>query len=226
MDARYIAIEGAIGAGKSTLARILAERTGSRLVVEPDEENPFLARFYGDPRAHAFQTQLFYLLSRYQQQASISQGDLFSRGTVCDYLFAKDRIFAALTLDEQEFKLYDRIYSMLDAQLPRPDLVVFLQARPEVLHERIRKRARTSESRIRTEYVNDLAAAYNQFFFHYTETPLLVVSVSDIDFEKNDADRDGLLREIDRTKTGVHHYIPLGSAQRAMSFDDTNKKRK
>lgn len=217
-DTRYIAVEGPIGAGKSTLARILADRTGSRLVLANDEENPFLERFYKDERAHAFQTQLFYLLSRYQQQANLGQGELFRRGLVTDYLFAKDRIFAALTLDEQEFRLYDRIYSMLDAQLPRPDLVVYLQARPEVLADRVKKRGRTAESSIRSGYLEEVSQAFNQFFFHYNETPLLVVNTSDIDFENEESDREQLLREIGRTKNGVHHYIPLGPPRLKMEL--------
>lgn len=213
-DARYICIEGPIGAGKSTLAKILAERTGSRLVTEPDEENPFLERFYADERKHAFQTQLFYLLSRFQQQSTLTQGELFRRGIVCDYLFAKDRIFAALTLDEQEFRLYDRVYSLLHAQVPRPDLVVYLQARTDVLMERVRKRGRKSEQRLRAGYLEEVTQAYNQFFFHFAESPLLVVNTSDIDFEANAEDREPLVREILRTKSGVHHYIPLGGPPR------------
>ena len=203
-------IEGPIGAGKSTLARILAERTGARLVTEPDEDNPFLERFYADERKHAFQTQLFYLLSRFQQQGTLTQGDLFRRGTVCDYLFAKDRIFAALTLDEQEFRLYDRVYAMLQTQVPRPDLVIYLQARPEILLDRVKKRGRKTEQRLRSGYLEEVTQAYNQFFFHYNETPLLVVNTSEIDFEANAEDRDPLLKEIARSKTGIHHYIPLG----------------
>ena len=209
-DGRYIVIEGPIGAGKSSLARILADRTGKRLVVEADEENPFLDRFYQDERKHAFQTQLFYLLSRYQQQVNLTQGELFRRGIVSDYLFAKDRIFAALTLDEQEFRLYDRVYSLLVSQVPRPDLVVYLQARPEVLLERVRKRGRSAETRIRSGYLEEVGQAFNQFFFHYNETPLLVVNTSDIDFVSVEEDREQLLREIERTKTGIHHYYPAG----------------
>ena len=217
-DARYIAIEGPIGAGKSTLAKILATRTGAKLVVESDEENPFLARFYENERAHAFQTQLFYLLSRYQQQMGLKQRDLFYTGIVADYLFAKDRIFAAITLDEQEFRLYDRIYSLLDSQLPKPDLVVYLQARPEVLLDRIRKRGRKAETNLRAGYLEELSAAFNQFFFHYSETPLLVANVSEIDFEHVETDREALLREIERVRTGVHHYIPIG--QPRLPLDD------
>lgn len=208
-DGRYIAIEGPIGAGKSTLAKILADRSTKRLVVETDEENPFLDRFYQDEKKHAFQTQLFYLLSRYQQQVNLTQGDLFRRGIVCDYLFAKDRIFAAITLDEQEFRLYDRVYSLLVNQVPRPDLVVYLQARPEVLLERVKKRGRATEGKIRPSYVGEVSQAFNQFFFHYNETPLLVVNTSDIDFVNEEDDREQLLREIERTKTGIHHYYPL-----------------
>ena len=209
-DGRSIAIEGPIGAGKSSLARILAERTDKRLVVETDEENPFLDRFYKDEKKHAFQTQLFYLLSRYQQQVSLTQGELFRRGLVADYLFAKDRIFAALTLDEQEFRLYDRVYSLLVNQVPRPDLVVYLQARPEVLLERVKKRGRATEGNIRAGYLEEVSQAFNQFFFHYNETPLLVVNTSDIDFVNVEEDRDQLIREIERTKSGSHHYMPLG----------------
>lgn len=208
-DGRYIAIEGPIGAGKSTLAKILAERSTKRLVVETDEENPFLDRFYQDEKKHAFQTQLFYLLSRYQQQVTFTQGDLFRRGIVCDYLFAKDRIFAALTLDEQEFRLYDRVYSLLSNQVPRPDLVVYLQARPEVLLDRVKKRGRATEAKIRSGYLEEVSQAFNHFFFHYNETPLLVVNTSDIDFVTVEEDRDQLLREIDRIRTGIHHYYPL-----------------
>ena len=213
-DGRYIAIEGPIGAGKSTLARILADRTAKRLVVETDEENPFLDRFYQDEKKHAFQTQLFYLLSRYQQQVTLTQGELFRRGIVADYLFAKDRIFAAITLDEQEFRLYDRVYSLLVNQLPRPDLVVYLQARPEVLAERVKKRGRANEARIRTGYLEEVSTAFNQFFFHYNETPLLVVNTSDIDVVNVEEDREQLLREIERTKTGIHHYNPLGAKKK------------
>lgn len=213
-DGRYIAIEGPIGAGKSTLAKILAERTAKRLVVETDEQNPFLDRFYQDEKKHAFQTQLFYLLSRYQQQVSLTQGELFRRGIVCDYLFAKDRIFAAITLDEQEFRLYDRVYSLLVNQLPRPDLVVYLQARPEILLERVKKRGRSNEAKIRAGYLEEVSTAFNQFFFHYNETPLLVVNTSDIDVVNVEEDREQLLREIERTKTGIHHYNPLGAKKK------------
>jgi deoxyadenosine/deoxycytidine kinase len=213
-DGRYIAIEGPIGAGKSTLARILADRTAKRLVVESDEENPFLDRFYQDEKKHAFQTQLFYLLSRYQQQVNLTQGELFRRGIVADYLFAKDRIFAAITLDEQEFRLYDRVYSLLVNQLPRPDLVVYLQARPDVLLERVKKRGRSNEARIRAGYLEEVSTAFNQFFFHYNETPLLVVNTSDIDVVNVEEDREQLLREIERTKTGIHHYNPLGAKKK------------
>lgn len=209
-DGRYIAIEGPIGAGKSTLAKLFAERTGKRLVVETDEENPFLDRFYENERKHAFQTQLFYLLSRYQQQTSLTQGELFRRGLVSDYLFAKDRIFAALTLDEQEFRLYDRVYSLLVNQVPRPDLVVYLQARPEVLFERVAKRGRPAEKRLRPAYLEEVSGAFNHFFFHYNETPLLVVNTSDIDIVNVEEHREQVLREIERTKTGIHHYNPAG----------------
>ena len=208
---RHIAIEGPIGVGKTSLAQILAERTGGRLVLEQPEENPFLQGFYAERKKHAFQTQLFFLLSRYQQQQALLQQDLFNQSTVADYLFAKDRIFAALTLDPAELALYHQIYDQLDPRVVRPDLVVYLQARTEVLLARIRKRGRDYERGIDPSYLDALAKAYRDFFFHYEDTPLLVVNTSDIDFEANPADLETLLSVIARHRKGTRHYVPLGT---------------
>ena len=208
---RYLAIEGPIGVGKTTLAQILAERLGAKLVLEPVEENPFLPQFYDDARKYAFQTQLFFLLSRFQQQSTLTQGDLFRRGIVSDYLFAKDRIFAALTLDPNELALYERLYGALGPRVVKPDLVIYLQARTEVLLQRIKRRGRSYERQIDPHYVESLATAYNDFFFHYEETPLLVVNTSDIDIVESAEDVEALATVIRRHRKGTQHYLPGAS---------------
>ena len=208
---RYIAVEGPIGVGKTALARRLATEFGSRLLLEQVEENPFLRRFYEEPERYAFQTQLFFLLERYRQQNELGQLDLFSQGTVADYLFAKDAIFAALTLNADEFQLYQQIFHLLDRRLPRPDLVIYLEARPEVLLRRLRKRDRDFERGITPEYLGRLTEAFREYFHHYTETPLLVINCSDIDFVEHGGDLADLVREIRGMRQGVQHYIPLGS---------------
>jgi deoxyadenosine/deoxycytidine kinase len=208
---RYIAVEGPIGVGKTALARRLATEFGSRLLLEQVEENPFLRRFYEEPERYAFQTQLFFLLERYRQQHELGQLDLFSQGTVADYLFAKDAIFAALTLNADEFQLYQQIFQLLDRRLPRPDLVIYLEARPEVLLRRLRKRDRDFERSIAPEYLERLTEAFREYFHHYAETPLLVINCSDIDFVEHGGDLADLVKEIRGMRQGVQHYIPLGS---------------
>jgi deoxyadenosine/deoxycytidine kinase len=210
---RYIAVEGPIGVGKTTLAQFLAERMGARVVLEPVEENPFLPAFYEDARKNAFQTQLFFLLSRFQQQRQLFQQDLFTKSTVADYHFAKDRIFAAITLDPNELALYDRLYEVLGPRVVKPDLVIYLQARIEVLLKRIARRGRDYEREIDPAYVEALATAYNDFFFHYEETPLLVVNTSDIDFVKNEADLEALAGVIRRHRKGTQHYVPMATGR-------------
>jgi deoxyguanosine kinase len=205
---RYIAIEGPIGVGKTTLAQILAERVGARLVLEPVEENPFLAQFYDDARKYAFQTQLFFLLSRFQQQQALHQQELFTTSTIADYLFAKDRIFAALTLDPNELALYDRLYGALGPRVVKPDLVIYLQARVDVLLQRIKRRGRAYERQIDPGYVETLATGYNDFFFHYDDTPLLVVNTSDIDLVNSAEDLEALATVIRRHRKGTQHYLP------------------
>jgi deoxyadenosine/deoxycytidine kinase len=211
MTGRYIAVEGPIGVGKTALARRLATEFGARLVLEQVEDNPFLGRFYDDPEKYAFQTQLFFLLERYRQQHELAQQDLFSQGVVADYLFAKDGIFAALTLGADEYQLYQQIFQLLDRRLPRPDLVIFLEARPEVLLRRIRKRDREWERRVDPEYLEKLTEAFREYFYRYTEGPLLVINCSDIDFVEHGGDLADLIKEIRAMRQGVQHYIPLGS---------------
>jgi deoxyadenosine/deoxycytidine kinase len=208
---RYIAVEGPVGVGKSTLAHVLAERLGARLVEENPEENPFLRAFYQDRRKHAFQAQLFFLLSRFQQQQALFQQDLFSRSTVAEYLFARDRIFASLTLGPDELALYERVYDLLGPRIVRPDLVVYLQARTEVLLSRVRRRGRDYERSIDAPWLDALGKAYNDFFFHYDETPLLVVNVSDVDLEGNPDDVEALIAVIRKHRKGTQHYVPLGT---------------
>jgi deoxyguanosine kinase len=204
---RYIAVEGPIGAGKSSLAEILAARLQARIIRESPEENPFLGSFYKDRKRHAMSAQLFFLLQRYVQQGELAQGDLFSRGgVVSDYLFAKDRLFASLNLSDDELALYDRIYQMLKPRTVVPDLVVYLQARTDVLLERIKKRGRPEEKPIRAEYVEEVARAYADFFFSYAEGPLLIVNASDIDFVGNEQHRGELVEVIRAARSGTSHW--------------------
>ena len=210
-DHRYLVVEGPIGVGKSSLTHILAERFHARRVMEVVEENPFLSSFYGDKAKFAFQTQMFFLLSRFKQQQELFQQDLFSAMTVSDYLFAKDRIFAHLTLDPNELALYERVFEALGPRVTKPDLVIYLQARNDVLMARIRKRGREFERKFDPTYLEDLCRRYNEFFFHYTDTPLLVVNTSDIDFVNNAEDLENLVAVIRQTKKGTHHYQPLAS---------------
>lgn len=210
-DKPYIVVEGPIGAGKTTLAKLLAEERDARLVLEKVEENPFLGRFYEDPHQYRFQAQLFFLLTRYRQQQELAQADLFRRNLVSDYLFAKDHLFAQINLDADEFALYRQLFNLLDARLPKPDLVVYLQARLDVLMARVRKRGKEYERSITPEYVRRIAEAYREFFFHYDDTPLLVVNCSEIDFVEHPEDTADLIRKIDEMGQGVQHYIPLGS---------------
>jgi deoxyadenosine/deoxycytidine kinase len=208
---KYIVVEGPIGVGKTSLAKILANEFQARTVFERVEDNPFLPKFYKAPETYAFQNQTFFLLNRYQQQMELGQQNLFNQSTVADYLFAKDNIFATLTLSTEELKLYQQIYALLNARVPKPDLVVYLQARPEVLYKRVKKRDKKYERSVTFEYLTEVAQAYNQFFFHYEETPLLVVNTSEIDFIASSKDLADLIKEINNMGSGTQHYIPLGS---------------
>jgi deoxyadenosine/deoxycytidine kinase len=204
---RYIAVEGPIGAGKSSLAGILATELGARLVREDPAANPFLGMFYRDPGRFALSTQLFFLLQRYRQQADFSQTGLFERGgIISDYLFAKDRLFATITLTAEELALYDHVYRALCPRVLAPDLVVYLQARTEVLLARIEKRGNIDERAIKSDYVREVARAYAEFFFGYDESPLLIVDASEIDFVTNLEERAALLDVIGRTRTGINHW--------------------
>ena len=207
-EPKYICIEGDICVGKTSLTRMLGEYLNAQVVYEQPEENPFLQDFYRDPRLYAFQTQLFFLLSRYRQQQESFQTDLFFEYTVSDYLFAKDRIFAHLNLEDRELFLYDRVASLLEKDILKPDLVVYLQSTPERLMSNIRNRGRTYEKHMSEEYIRSLNEAYNRFFFHYNETPLLVINSTVIDFVHNKEDFDDLVRQIMRSHSGIEYYSP------------------
>jgi deoxyguanosine kinase len=204
----YIALEGPIGVGKTTLAQVLARELNARLMLEEGEQNPFLARFYEDPEKYAIPVQLYFLLTRYNQQRELLQRPLLEQATVADYLFAKDRIFANLNLAPDELVLYEQVYKLLDSKMAKPDLVVYLLARIDVLAERLRRRNRDFERDISYEYLERVSTAYRDFFFYYDEAPLLVVDTSEIDFVNNPSDLADLIREIDRAGQGVQHYVP------------------
>lgn len=210
MKFKFIAVEGPIGVGKTSLVDLLASRFDAVKVLERTE-NPFLEDFYRDRAGSAFQAQLFFLLNRYQQQRELAQGNLFTQVTLCDYLFAKDKIFAYLNLDDSELMIYEKLYALLEVNIPRPDLVIYLQASDRVLLERIRRRSRDYEMGISEKYVAELNRAYNYFFFHYASTPLLVIDTSDIDFVERIDDLNELVTQIDQMEKGVQYYIPLGA---------------
>lgn len=207
----YVVVEGPLGVGKTSLAQLLAERINAKAILEETGGNPFLTNFYGDPRRFAFQTQIYFLLRRFQKQEEINQIDLFKRTVVSDFLFDKDRIFARINLDDGEFSLYEQVFQLLKATVIKPDLVIFLQARVDILKERIRKREREYEKSITLRYLEQINQAFNEFFFHYTETPLLVINASDIDFVNVPSDLDELVLEIEKMEKGTKYYVPLGS---------------
>jgi deoxyadenosine/deoxycytidine kinase len=207
-DLKYIAVEGVIGAGKTSLTARLSQTLGAKAIYEEFEKNPFLEDFYNDPDHFGFQTQIFFLLSRYQQQQTLSQTDLFQQTLVTDYIFAKDRIFATLNLNEKEMKLYDNLARILEKDIIKPDLVIYLQASTKHLMEFIRRRGRKIEKNITEDYIQALNELYNKFFFHYNNSPLLVINTDEIDFVHNESDYQDILYEIGQHTTGTRYYIP------------------
>ncbi len=210
---RFIVVEGPIGVGKSSLAERLAQRLGGRTLLEAAEDNPFLPGFYKDPRRYAFQAQLWFLLNRFRQQQELAQVDLFQQTLVTDYLFAKDKIFAYLTLEDHELTLYERVHALLQVQVPLPDLVIFLQADTEALLARIAHRGKPYEREIQRPYLAELNQAYTHFFFHYDGSPLLVVNTSEIDFVNRPEDFEGLVKAALTARAGTHYYVPLASGR-------------
>lgn len=205
---QYIVVEGPIGVGKTTLARRLAESFGSDLLLEGAEENPFLERFYQDPRSAALQTQLFFLFQRAQQLKALRQGDMFQPVRVADYIMEKDRLFAELTLDTEEFKLYEQVYTHVTLDAPQPDLVVYLQAPVEVLRRRIIERGRGYEKNMDADYLQRLSESYMQFFHNYNQAPLLIVNAAEIDFANNQQDYELLLEQVRKIRSGRHYFNP------------------
>jgi deoxyguanosine kinase len=209
-DLRSISVEGVIGAGKTTLATMLGETLNASVVLERFEENPFLKDFYRDPERYAFQTQIFFLLSRYRQQRELFQADLFHRFLVTDYIFEKDKIFAYLNLAPDELKLYETLVASIEHNIPTPDLVVYLQSSVPRLMQNIRKRGRAYETDMPESYIRDLNEAYNYFFFRYKSTPLLIVNAAELDFVNDGEQYDDLVREIFRpNRAGVEYYNPM-----------------
>jgi len=211
MAFHYIAVEGAIGVGKTSVVERLAERLDATTVLEEWGQNPFLKPFYDAVPGAAFQVELFFLLSRYRQQQELTQRNLFTQATISDYLFEKSKVFAYLNLEDSELLIYEKLYSLLGESVPRPDLVVYLQAPTDVLLKRIRTRGRPEESRLSEEYLAEVNRAYNYFFFHYSQTPLLVVNTTDVDLIKSSEDLDDLIRQIRSMGKGTQYYVPRGS---------------
>jgi len=206
---RFIVVEGPIGVGKTTLARRLAETFGSELLLEGADENPFLERFYQDPRTAALPTQLFFLFQRARQLQAWRQGDMFAPVRVADFLMQKDRLFAQLTLDDDELRLYEQAYEHLTLDAPLPDLVIYLQAPVDVLLSRIARRGRSYEHQLTPEYLRRVADAYTHFFYQYDATPLLIVNATEINLAEGEADYNALLERIRSISGGRHYFNPL-----------------
>ncbi|MCK6619305.1 MAG: deoxynucleoside kinase [Calditrichaceae bacterium] len=202
---RYVAIEGVIGVGKTTLAMKLQETIGGKVFLEEFEENPFLADFYRDPKHFAFQTQMFFLLSRYRQQEKIVQYDLFQERVIADYMFYKDRIFATLNLNEKEFSLYNMLAKILEKRVARPDLAIYLRSSTDRLMKNISERARAYEKHIERDYIEALNRLYDEFFWNYEETPLLIINAENLDFVRNEEHLQQIFTEISKHTAGKKH---------------------
>lgn len=213
----YLCIEGVIGAGKTSLCYLLAQQCQARLILETADENPFLGKFYSDRNKYAFQTQLWFLVSRFKQLSGIvAQQDLFCPITLSDYVFAKDRIFASVNLEEEELNLYSNIAQAMETKLPVPDLVVYLQTSTEVLLKRIEQRGRTYEFNMDPRYITLLNEAYNHFFFHYSAGPLLIINTNDLDFVNNPDDLAEITAQIVQANAGTTCFTPMASRDRLL----------
>ena len=205
----YIAIEGPIGVGKTSLANLIAKELGARLILEQFEENPFLPEFYKDPEHYSFQTQLFFLLQRYRQQQELRQVDMFQNLLVTDYLFVKDRLFASLNLNEKEMNLYDTVANLLEKNIIRPDLVIYLQADTNTLMKNIAFRGREMEADISQEYIDALGQVYTEYFFRYQDSPLVIINTNNIDFVHNENDLREIIDFIRKPVSGTKFFNPV-----------------
>ena len=204
----YLAIEGVIGVGKTSLANLLEEKLKAKLVMENFDENPFLNEFYRDPERYAFQTQLFFLLSRYRQQNDLRQTDVFNKLVITDYMFIKDRLFASLNLDDKEMTLYDSVAKILEKNIIQPDIIIYLQADTSTLVKRISKRGRNFENKISPDYIEALNEVYNEYFLRYQDSTLLIINTNDIDFVNNKKDLDELISYIRQPVSGTKFFNP------------------
>ena len=204
----YIAIEGPIGVGKKSLAEIIADKLNTRKVLEDFKDNPFLDNFYDNIEEYAFQTQMFFLLQRYKQQQGIKQLDVHQKGVVTDYMFDKDRLFASFTLNEPEMELYSRVADILEQDIIKPDLVVYLQADTPLLMQYIKKRGRNLEKGVTSDYIDLVNQRYQEFFVNYEDTPLLIINTNNIDFVENPRDLDELLEIIQKPVQGIKYFNP------------------
>ncbi|HWR36632.1 MAG TPA: deoxynucleoside kinase [Clostridia bacterium] len=212
---RYIAVEGPIRVGKSTLARVIAEQLHGQLVQEP-EDNPFLGHFYDGDSGAAFQTQFAFLIQRYEQLRALEVGPNSRKIVVADYIFEKDKLFACLNLSDPELLVYERYYKLFQEQVPTPDLVIYLQASTDVLKKRVRKKNASTEKAISEDYLDEVVKAYEHFFFHYTASDLLVVNTSEIDFVEHSEDLQQLLRRVSEPVKGTQYFLPLGGDERGV----------
>ncbi len=208
---KYVVVEGPIGVGKTSLTDLVSKEFHYKQVLETVEENPFLTKFYKEMKNFAFQTQMFFLLNRYKQQQALFQNELFNSGVISDYLFEKDRIFAYVNLDESELVLYEKLYAILKPQVPKPDLVIYLQANTETLIKRIKLRGRHYEKTIGHEYLDKLNRAYNDFFLRYKDSPLLIINTNEIDFVHKMGDLSDLIKTIREMEAGTKYYLPISS---------------
>ena len=209
--AYHIAIEGTIGVGKTSLAKILGERLDAKLIIEEFEENPFLVEFYQNSERYAFQTQLFFLLSRYRQQQQLQQTELFTKTLISDYMFIKDRLFAALNLNDKEMSLYNSVAQILEKSISSPDMVIFLQSDTDRLMHNIKIRGREYEKMIDWKYIDALNEMYNEFFFRYNSSPLLIINTNDIDFVNNKDDLEEIIQFIRTPGEGTRYFNPMKS---------------
>ena len=205
----YLAVEGPIGVGKTSLVKLLGKKLGAKMVLEEYENNPFLEDFYNDPERFAFQTQLFFLMSRYRQQQDLRQVDMFHNLLITDYMFVKDRLFASLNLDDKELSLYDTVANLLERNVLKPDMVIYLQADTQTLVRNIAKRGRDFETNISFEYLDALSQVYTEYFFKYQETPLIIINTNNIDFVNNNDDLEEVIKYIREPVSGTKFFNPI-----------------